>query len=438
MKLRVGSYVGDGTDNRQITGIGFQPDLVWVKRGGSGTGYPAWRSSNLAGDLSVFFANEAAAADCIQSLDADGFTLGTSTSVNASGATYYYAAFCDNGADFAVGGYTGNGTDNRDITGLGFEPDYVVVRCRSQARYSYARTDQFVGDLSANHFGGEYANLIQSFGADGFQVGNQADINYSGWEYTWFAFLAVAGWSASGLYAGNGVDGRQIAGLGFAPDVVVVIGEVTSSVFRTSSMPGDATYGFGLGSGQTNRIQALLSDGFEVGTDTTVNQVGKNYRWFAFRQGDTQGPALKTSSDSGVATETVVGREMAAAETATGQDAVASRAIQGAEAAAGTDSGAIARYDSDSASATETEIAIVPNVISRVEVQATVVPGLTDRLELMADVFHDRITDAVELLATISPLVVDRVMLEAAVLNQAQEAAGQAQVIAPAAQVEFL
>jgi len=77
-------------------------------------------------------------------------------------------------------------------------------------------------------------------------------------------------------------------------------------------------------------------------------------------------------------------------------------------------------------------------VISRVEVQATVVPGLTDRLELMADVFHDRITDAVELLATISPLVVDRVMLEAAVLNQAQEAAGQAQVIAPAAQVEFL
>ena len=43
-------------------------------------------------------------------------------------AGYYYIAFRDNGAgDFKVGNYLGNGSDNRGITGFGFQPDFIHI-----------------------------------------------------------------------------------------------------------------------------------------------------------------------------------------------------------------------------------------------------------------------------------------------------------------------
>jgi hypothetical protein len=47
-------------------------------------------------------------------------------------------------------------------------------------------------------------------------------------------------------------------------------------------------------------------------------------------------------------------------------------------------------------------------------------------------------SDALQLQVDVMPLVVDGVLIEATVINQALEAAGLAEVIAPAAEVTFL
>src|SRR3972149_3655857 len=46
MQSAQGTYTGDGIDDRDITGVGFQPDLVIIK-GGSNSAI--WRSSTRAG-----------------------------------------------------------------------------------------------------------------------------------------------------------------------------------------------------------------------------------------------------------------------------------------------------------------------------------------------------------------------------------------------------
>jgi hypothetical protein len=80
-----GTYVGNGVDNRAITGLGFRPEVVIIR--GSTTGVGAvLRSAAMVGDASKIIAiGQALVTDHIQSLDADGFTSGTSADVNGAG-----------------------------------------------------------------------------------------------------------------------------------------------------------------------------------------------------------------------------------------------------------------------------------------------------------------------------------------------------------------
>ena len=92
----------------------------------------------------------------ITSLQSNGFTIGTNTVTNTTGNTYRWQAFGNaynqstqtGAADFMVGAYYGNGIDNRNITGLPFQPDLVTIKTSSAAAGVY-RTSSFSGDLSA-------------------------------------------------------------------------------------------------------------------------------------------------------------------------------------------------------------------------------------------------------------------------------------------------
>lgn len=94
-----GSYVGDGADNRPITGATFQPDFAVVKSGtaGSACDRAVYRNSSLPGDASHYFANVADAPNFVQALQADGFEVGTNCRVNTNAKTYYWVALHDSG-----------------------------------------------------------------------------------------------------------------------------------------------------------------------------------------------------------------------------------------------------------------------------------------------------------------------------------------------------
>ena len=90
----------------------------------------------------------------------------------------------------------------------------------------------------------------------------------------------------TGIYVGNGVDNRQITGLGFHPDVVIIKSILTQqAVVRTSTMTGDVSKNMATGEIVSNAIQSLDPSGFTVGTIPQVNSVPGLYQWVAWKTG---------------------------------------------------------------------------------------------------------------------------------------------------------
>lgn len=185
-----GTYTGNGSDNRNITGIGFQPK--WVICGGVNTaGWPSYEKSDSTGistDISYNFAGAIGAVNRIQAIISDGFTIGTSLNNNA--ATFFYLVLT--GSNVYTLDYTGNGSDNRDITGVGFNPISVFIRCEDGLP-SVMRTAE-VGDLTSRFIDAQapQANRIQSFITDGFQLGTDTYVNANTKLYHAVVFGAAA------------------------------------------------------------------------------------------------------------------------------------------------------------------------------------------------------------------------------------------------------
>lgn len=93
-KIKVGSYVGNGNNDRNIDiGINLAAKTnvhVWI--GGNGAWAVSERPELGQGDLTK---NDAGpfAADLIQALTATGFQIGTQNRVNQNTFTYWYAVF---------------------------------------------------------------------------------------------------------------------------------------------------------------------------------------------------------------------------------------------------------------------------------------------------------------------------------------------------------
>jgi len=282
MRLYVSSYVGDGGSSHPITGVGFQPDVVIIKAATNRAG--VIRTSTMSGDAAkVLGSTGTLQSNYIESLDADGFTVGSTQQVNTSGTTYYYAAM-KAGSDLEVGSYPGNGVDNRSITGVGFQPVWVITL--GDGDDSAFRPDILAGDNSYLMTGtGKLTNRIQALEADGFQVGSNADVNELNTTFHYIAWAASPQVS-TGRYTGNGTDNRSITGIGFQPLMAwVKRDDAQAAVWRPLSAAGDRTLYWSATASTTNRIQALEADGFEVGTNAQVNTNLSIYYYLALRDG---------------------------------------------------------------------------------------------------------------------------------------------------------
>tara|TARA_Y100000996_G_C21971794_1_gene416748 strand:- start:3 stop:479 length:477 start_codon:yes stop_codon:yes gene_type:complete len=83
-------YTGDGNNGRTVTGVGFSPDLTWLKSR-SETEHHTWNDT-VRGANKQLYSNlsysEATDTDRLQSFDSDGFTLGTDVIVNKDTETF--------------------------------------------------------------------------------------------------------------------------------------------------------------------------------------------------------------------------------------------------------------------------------------------------------------------------------------------------------------
>jgi len=101
--------------------------------------------------------------------------------------------------------YTGNGAASRNITGVGFQPDWVWGKCRnttvSHALYDVVRGSSKI--LNSNTTSAEGTNAaLNAFVSDGFTVNSDSYLN--GNSNTYVAWNWKAGTSVSGTTTGSG------------------------------------------------------------------------------------------------------------------------------------------------------------------------------------------------------------------------------------------
>jgi len=194
--------------------------------------------------------------------------------------------------------YTGNETI-RSITGVGFQPDFVIIFQATSTMSGTGNGPPLRGKSESstnNRYLGSGADFpgtgITSLDSDGFSLGAHRDVNMNTQTFDALCIKSEFPPSADvGLfwlipYVGNGVDSRDITDSRYGtPDMVFIFSDNLSQtpVYRTKSCSGDDSRKLGSSSQFTNAIQGFVTNGFQVGTDADVNTNTRLYTAWCFR-----------------------------------------------------------------------------------------------------------------------------------------------------------
>ena len=231
-------YTGTGATHN-ITGVGFQPDWVWIKNRSITANHHLFDIARGATKYLLTNVTNAEATDAqqLQSFDADGFTVGTNGNVNGSGnnivawnwlganasssntdGSITSSVSANTTAGFSIVSYTGNGTAGATIGhGLGTTPSMIITKTRSitQNWFVYHKS---LGETKAIYLDLTNAPTTTSTAwndtaptSSVFSVGTEAGTNSSGATLIAYCFAEKKGYSKFGSYTGNGsADGTFI------------------------------------------------------------------------------------------------------------------------------------------------------------------------------------------------------------------------------------
>jgi len=236
-------YTGNGS-TQSITGVGFQPDLVWTKsRNGayshnltdSVRGVTNGLSSNGTGEeYSIGFT----------SFDNDGFSMGAANN-QINGLNVNYTAWCwkaggtpvtnnagsisaqvsaNPAAGFSIVSYTGNGTTGATVGhGLGVEPKFVISKSRSTTGQWLVSTNGIANDLFLEKTDGSDAfNRVTAYSSSTLTLNNSSAHNTIGTTYVSYCWTEIEGFSKFGSYIGNNTTDNVFVYCGFAPAWILV------------------------------------------------------------------------------------------------------------------------------------------------------------------------------------------------------------------------
>ncbi len=279
------TYVGNATDNTDLTGFPFAPTFAWVKPSDTTANDGAISWVGLGSDKSYDPAGGSTpSANMIQAWNSDGIQIGNSANVNSSGVTYYGVAMAGDSSCYYEGSYTGGGTTSHAITGVGFQPDFLIIKRDggSPSRFYLSESNQSSVWTATNGSSG-----FTTMDADGFTLTSaSSQVNQAATTYRFIAIKLEAGYSEMGSFTGNATDNRAITGVGFQPTVVIMKGNsgAQAPIFRTSVHSGDdTTFWISTTANAADLIQTLDSDGFTVGTGTQANRSATTMTWYALR-----------------------------------------------------------------------------------------------------------------------------------------------------------
>jgi len=243
-------WTGDGT-TKDITGVGFQPDLVWAKKR-SAAGYHAWCDVVRGGTKTIFsnasIAEETSAVDWILSFASDGFGVNSAGNLNQSSATYVAwnwlasnttasntdgsitsTVSANTTSGFSIVSYTGNGSAGATIGhSLGVAPSMFIIKNRSSGTTDWAVYNKNLGsgnklllNSSASSSASSYFNSTSPTSTV-FSVNDSDTSNGSGNSMIAYCFAEKKGFSKFGSYVANADNNGPMIYLGFKPAFVII------------------------------------------------------------------------------------------------------------------------------------------------------------------------------------------------------------------------
>ena len=318
-------WTGTGAENA-ITGVGFQPDWVWIKNRDAAEHnklYDAVRGAtkNIYSNLANA---EGTDAQSLKSFDSDGFTLGTESALNASGQDIVGWSWKANGSGvsntdgditstvsanttsgFSIVSYTGNGSAGATVGhGLGVTPKMVIVKRRDGA-VNWIVYHTGIGATKYIQLNEDGAETLQSsynmFNSTApssslITLGNLSNTNGNTNTYISYCFAEKKGFSKFGSYVGNGAGDGTFVYTGFKPAFVMVkntdavrnwtILDNKRDVFNSCSIrlfPNSNEVEAGTVGSEAQAD--ILSNGFKTRTnDANFNASGNNYIYMAFAE----------------------------------------------------------------------------------------------------------------------------------------------------------
>jgi len=246
-------YAGNDT-SQSISGVGFSPELLWVKlrTSNNSVGSQSHSLQDIVRGAQKQLSSDSTHAewsesDYVTSFDSDGFSVGASTAVNDSGNNYASwnwkaggTAVSDSSGDITVSrstntdngisiiSYTGNqdpgGTGETIAHGLSQAPEIAffknrdgtndwIVGCTPVGWTQYAsfnQTDAFSASNSPFRDTAPTSSYIT--------LGGSHSLNKSANDYICYAFHSVPGFSKVGSYEGNNNADGSFIHLGFKPE----------------------------------------------------------------------------------------------------------------------------------------------------------------------------------------------------------------------------
>jgi len=240
------------TTNLSVSGFGFSPDLVWIKRR-SGTAEHSILDT-VRGNRK-FLSSDGTGAELdrgyLPSFDPDGFTVEPSVSNSNSNGETYVAWGWDMGGTTATNtsgsinsqvranttygqsivSYTGNGTAGATVGhGLSSAPEMIILKRRSSSQSWFVYHKDFG---TPGHWQAKLNNSDAPFDDAGawndtapsnslITFGNSGATNQSSGTFIAYCFHSVSGYSKFGSYTGNGSTTGPTVTLGFRPAFLMI------------------------------------------------------------------------------------------------------------------------------------------------------------------------------------------------------------------------
>ena len=319
-------YSGDGSVGRSITGVGFKPDFVWIKKRAGGTARSNQLFDSVRGGGFNLHSDSTNREDYsstrLLSFDDDGFSIGDDDGTNASDGTY--VAWCwqagagttslntdgainsvvsvNQDAGFSIVSYTGTGSNTTVGHGLTITPNVVICKNRIDNSTNWS----FNGNVAGLVYGTNKmvlqgtgnivsdTNEVMGAGTSILNLGTSSATNDTNDEMIAYCWHSVDGFSKFGSYVGNGNNDGPFVYCGFKPAWVLIkktdgSGTENWRLFDSSRSPFNQNRHQLLpSSSNAESIETgmdFVSNGFKLRhSDTHQNQDGTTYFFMAFAE----------------------------------------------------------------------------------------------------------------------------------------------------------